>query len=68
MKIQLHVGRKADLSFNLRHFWPMKSFRTIENFQFFTFQISMLHFLKNNKLKLIVLSNEGLETKLETNT
>ena len=27
MKIQLHVGTKADLSFNLRHFWPMKSFR-----------------------------------------
>ena len=27
MKIQLHVGTKADLSFNLRHFWSMKSFR-----------------------------------------
>ena len=27
MKNQLHVGTKADLSFNLRHFWPMKSFR-----------------------------------------
>ena len=27
MKIQLHVGTKADLSFNFRHFWPMKSFR-----------------------------------------
>ena len=27
MKIQLHVGTKADLRFNLRHFWPMKSFR-----------------------------------------
>ena len=27
MKIQLHVGTKADLSFNLRLFWPMKSFR-----------------------------------------
>ena len=27
MIIQLHVGTKADLSFNLRHFWPMKSFR-----------------------------------------
>ena len=27
MKNQLHVGMKADLSFNLRHFWPMKSFR-----------------------------------------
>ena len=27
MKIQLHVGTKADLTFNLRHFWPMKSFR-----------------------------------------
>ena len=23
MKIQLDVGTKADLSFNLRHFWPM---------------------------------------------
>ena len=29
MKNQLHVGTKADLSFNLRHFWPMKSFREI---------------------------------------
>ena len=28
MKIQLHVGTKADLNFNLRHFWPMKSFST----------------------------------------
>ena len=27
MKIQLHVGTEADISFNLRHFWPMKSFR-----------------------------------------
>ena len=27
MKIQLHVGTKTDLSFNFRHFWPMKSFR-----------------------------------------
>ena len=27
MKIQLHVGTKTDLSFYLRHFWPMKSFR-----------------------------------------
>ena len=27
MKHQFHVGTKADLSFNLRHFWPMKSFR-----------------------------------------
>ena len=27
MKNQLHVGMKADLSFNSRHFWPMKSFR-----------------------------------------
>ena len=27
MKNQLHVGTKADLSFNLRHFWPMKLFR-----------------------------------------
>ena len=27
MKNQLHVGKKADLSFNLRHLWPMKSFR-----------------------------------------
>ena len=25
MKIQLHVGTKADLSFNLRYFWLMKS-------------------------------------------
>ena len=25
MKNQLHVGTKADLSFNLRYFWPMKS-------------------------------------------
>ena len=23
MKNQLHVGTKADLSFNLRHFWPI---------------------------------------------
>ena len=29
MKNQLHVGTKADLSFNLRHFWPMKSFRRL---------------------------------------
>ena len=27
MKNQLHVGTKTDLSFNLRHFWPKKSFR-----------------------------------------
>ena len=27
MKNQLHVGMKADLGFNLGHFWPMKSFR-----------------------------------------
>ena len=27
MKNQLHVRLKADLSFNLRHIWPMKSFR-----------------------------------------
>ena len=27
MTNQLHVGTKADLSFYLRHFWPMKSFR-----------------------------------------
>ena len=27
LKIQLHVDAKADLNFNLRHFWPMKSFR-----------------------------------------
>ena len=27
MENQLHVGSKADLSFNLRHFRPMKSFR-----------------------------------------
>ena len=27
MENQHHVGTKADLSFNLRHFWPMKSFR-----------------------------------------
>ena len=27
MKNQLHVGTKADLSFDLRHFWPMKSFK-----------------------------------------
>ena len=27
MKNQLHIGMKDDLSFNLRHFWPIKSFR-----------------------------------------
>ena len=27
MTNQLQVGTKADLSFNLRDFWPMKSFR-----------------------------------------
>ena len=27
MKNQLHIDTKADLSFNLRHFWPMKSYR-----------------------------------------
>ena len=27
MEIQLHVGKKADLSFNLRHFQPMKLFK-----------------------------------------
>ena len=27
MEYQLHVGMKADLSFKMRYFWPMKSFR-----------------------------------------
>ena len=30
MKVQLHIGTKADLSFKLRHFWPMKSFRRLD--------------------------------------
>ena len=30
MKIQLHVGTKTNLSFNLRHFWPIKIVQTAE--------------------------------------
>ena len=30
MKIQLHIGAKADLSFTLTHFWPMKLAEIIE--------------------------------------
>ena len=30
MKIQLHIDMKAELSFNLRHFWPYEIVQTAE--------------------------------------
>ena len=54
MKIQLHVvGTKADLCFNLRHFWTMKSFMTDCHFMI----SGAVHFLHSNKPLSKLVSN-----------
>ena len=74
-KFKLHVGMKEDLSFNLRHFWPMKSFRRLrfprENriviSRFLALYISFFYFIEidwnDYSILVIILWNDTLKKR-----